>query len=210
MAENFEIGGREATDDAAFAERIAAPLRAPERAHPSLEKRLMDRVRMEGPALYPARADSHESWWWTKRVFEFKPLTGLAAAAGVTAIVALSGIAIGTKIGGRTNDVARVTTPIAKPDTVQLVRFVFVDSNASSVQLVGDFNEWTKGATSLKRSGAPGVWVASVPLQPGRHEYAFIVNGTRWVTDPLAVKSSDDFGTESSVIRVTPPGRSET
>jgi len=209
MAENFEIGDREAADDAAFAERIAVPLRAQERAHPSLEKRLMDRVRMEGPALYPARADSHASWWWTRRVFEYTPLTGLAAAAGVTAIVALSSVAIGTRIGSRNHDVARSTTAAVKPDTIQLVRFVFVDAKASSVQLVGDFNEWTKGATSLKPSGAPGVWVASVPLQPGRHEYAFIVNGTRWVTDPLAVKSSDDFGTESSVIRVARPGKSE-
>jgi len=210
MGENFEMADREAADDAAFADRIAAPLRAPERAHPSLEKRVMDRVRMEGPALYPQGGDSHESWWWTKRVFEFTPLTGLAVAAGVTAIVALSGVAIGTRIGDRSKDVARITAPVAKPDTIQLVRFVFVDAKASSVELVGDFNEWTKGSTSLKLSGAPGVWVAAVPLQPGRHEYAFIVNGTRWVTDPLAVKSSDDFGTESSVIRVAGSGKSET
>ena len=138
MGENFEMSDREAADDAAFAQRIAAPLRAPERAHPSLEKRVMDRVRMEGPALYPQRGESHESWWWTKRVFEFTPLTGLAVAAGVTAIVALSGVAIGTRIGDQSKDVARVTTPLAKPDTVQLVRFVFVDSKASSVELVGD------------------------------------------------------------------------
>ena len=93
---------------------------------------------------------------------------------------------------------------------MQLVRFVFVDSGASSVALVGDFNEWTKGATELKPSGAPGVWSVSVPLTPGRHEYAFIVNGTRWVADPLAVKSSDDFGTESSVIRIGTAGKRET
>jgi hypothetical protein len=49
-----------------------------------------------------------------------------------------------------------------------------------------------------------------VALTPGRHEYAFIVNGTRWVADPLAVKTSDDFGTESSVIRVASPGKSQT
>jgi 1,4-alpha-glucan branching enzyme len=100
--------------------------------------------------------------------------------------------------------------PLASRDTVQLVRFVFVDARASSVELVGDFNEWTKGTTALKLSGAPGVWAASVALTPGRHEYAFIVNGTRWVADPLALKSSDDFGTESSVIRVANLGRSET
>jgi 1,4-alpha-glucan branching enzyme len=95
-------------------------------------------------------------------------------------------------------------------DTVELVRFVFVDSGAASVALVGDFNGWTRGATELKRSGAPGVWTASVALTPGRHEYAFIINGKRWVADPLAVKSSDDFGTESSVIRVGTAGKSET
>jgi hypothetical protein len=210
MADSFEAEDREAMDDQAFAERIAAPLRAPEQAHPSFEKRLMDRVRMEGPALYPAPGASPTSWWWTKRVFEMSPMKALAVAAGVAAIVGLSGIAVGTRIGNRGGEVARAISPTAKPDTIQLVRFVFVDARASSVELVGDFNEWTKGSTVLRLSGAPGVWAASVPLTPGRHEYAFIVNGTRWVADPLAVKSSDDFGTESSVIRVVKPGNSET
>jgi hypothetical protein len=210
MADNFEAEDREAMNDQAFAERIAAPLRAPEHAHPSFEKRLMDRVRMEGPALYPAPGASPTSWWWTKRVFEMSPMKALAVAAGVAAIVGLSGIALGTRIGNREAGVARAVSPTSKPDTIQLVRFVFVDARASSVELVGDFNEWTRGSTALRLSGAPGVWAASVPLTPGRHEYAFIVNGTRWVADPLAVKSSDDFGTESSVIRVAKPGNSET
>jgi AMP-activated protein kinase-like protein len=211
MAENFELN--ENSDDIAFAERIASRLRAPERAHPSFEKRLMDKVRIEGSALYPARASyTPRSWWRTKRGFQISPLAGMALAAGISAIVALSGIAVGSRIGSRTHDVAKVVTPLPAPsrDTVQLVRFVFVDARASSVELVGDFNEWTKGTTALKLSGAPGVWAASVALTPGRHEYAFIVNGTRWVADPLALKSSDDFGTESSVIRVVNPARSET
>src|SRR5881275_3044424 len=206
MADNFAADDREALDDEAFADRVAAPLRASERVHPSFEKRLMDRVRMEGPALYPVPGSAPTSWWWTKRVFEMSPMKALAVAAGVAVIVGISGIAVGTRIGGRTSEVPRVTAAAATPDTIQLVRFVFVDPRAKSVELVGDFNAWTKGSTSLRLSGAPGVWAASVPLTPGRHEYAFIVNGTRWVADPLAVKSSDDFGTESSVIRVAPPG----
>ncbi len=131
-------------------------------------------------------------------------------AAGISAIVAVSSIAIGSRISARNNATVAATQAAPATDTVQLVRFVFVDSHASSVELVGDFNEWTKGSTVLKLSGAPGVWAVSVPLSAGRHEYAFIVNGTRWVADPLAVKSSDEFGTESSVIRVAPAGRSET
>jgi hypothetical protein len=188
-------------DDAAFVARVAAHLRAPETAHASFEKRLMDKVRFEGPSLYPSAQSTNPGWWRKEWVIRLSPRVGIAIAAGISAIIALSAVAIGSRIsvGSQPSTIAQVTPA---PDTVQLVRFVFVDSGASSVALVGDFNEWTKGATELKPSGAPGVWSVSVPLTPGRHEYAFIVNGSRWVADPLAVKSSDDFGTESSVIRV--------
>ena len=195
--------------DAAFVARIAAHLRAPESAHPSFEKRLMDKVRFEGPSLYPRASSANLAWWRKEWVIRLSPRVGIAIAAGISAIIALSAVAVGSRIAA-TSQPSTIAQVSPAPDTVQLVRFVFVDSGASSVALVGDFNEWTKGATELKPSGAPGVWSVSVPLTPGRHEYAFIVNGTRWVADPLAVKSSDDFGTESSVIRIGTAGKRET
>jgi hypothetical protein len=192
-------------EDAAFLERVAQSLRAAERAHPSFERRVIEKARVEGPTLYPSTL-THTSWWRTTRAFNVTPLSALAIAAGALIVVAVSGVAIGSRISG--NRVPQANVSSATSDTVQLVRFVFVDSRASTVQLVGDFNEWTKGSTQLMPSGAPGVWAVSVALTPGRHEYAFIVDGTRWVADPLAVKSSDDFGTESSVIRVGSAGKS--
>jgi len=193
--------------DAAFAERVAASLRAPEHAHPSFEKRLMEKVLVEGRLLYKTAATSpNSSWWRTEWIIRISPRGGVAIAAGIAALIAVSSV-VGSRISSRSQQPS--VTAQAR-DTVQLVRFVFVDSGASSVALVGDFNEWTRGATRLQRSGAPGVWTVSVPLTPGRHEYAFIVNGSRWVADPLAVKSSDDFGTESSVIRIGTAGKSET
>lgn len=185
-------------EDAAFANRVAEPLRAALRAHPSFEKRLMEKVRMEAAALYP-RASSNGRWWRNEWVIRLSPRMGVAIAAGLSTIIALSSLAIGSRISDRSQGAAQAAVA---PDTVQIVRFVFVDSGAASVELVGDFNEWTRGVTALERSGAPGVWAVSVALTPGRHEYAFIINGSRWVADPLAVRSSDDFGTESSVIRV--------
>ena len=208
MAENYDE--KRQAEDAAFADRVAAPLRAQERAHPSFEKRLMERVRMEGLALYPVRSSFHASWWRNEWVIWLSPRTGIAIAAGISAIIAFSGIAVGSRISARSQGSSPTAQATIIRDTVQLVRFVFVDSGAASVALVGDFNEWTRGATELKRSGAPGVWAVSVALTPGRHEYAFIINGSRWVADPLAVKTSDDFGTESSVIRVGTPAKSET
>lgn len=187
-------------EDAAFADRVAQPLRAAVHAHPSFEKRLMEKVRMEAPGLYP-RLSSNARWWRNEWVIRLSPRMGVAIAAGLSTIIALSSIAIGSRLSDR-QESSRTAAAAVAPDTVQIVRFVFVDSGAASVELVGDFNEWTRGATALERSGAPGVWAVSVALTPGRHEYAFIINGNRWVADPLAVKSSDDFGTESSVIRV--------
>lgn len=199
---------RSEMDDAAFLERVAASLRAVERAHPSFERRVMEKVKAEGAALYPATL-THASWWRTARGFNITPLTAVAIAASTLIVVAASGIAVGARLSSNRTPAVRTAT-VPTPDTVQLVRFVLVDRGASSVQLVGDFNEWTKGATRLALSGAPGVWAVSVALTPGRHEYAFIVDGKRWVIDPLAVKTSDDFGTESSVIRVGSDAKSST
>jgi hypothetical protein len=197
------------SEDAAFIERVAAGLRSPERLDPSFEDRLMARVRVE------ARANRAETrpWWRKPRVVRFAPLTGLALAAGISAFLVLSGIAIGSKMRLRSSGqigATAVADAHARTDTVQVVRFVFVDQRAKSIELVGDFNEWTKGATKLTPSGAPGVWAVSIPLSPGRHEYAFIINGIKWSTDPLAIRSSDDFDTESSVIHVGSSAESAT
>ena len=208
VAENYDE--KTQADDAAFADRVAGPLRAAEYAHPSFEKRVMDKARLEGPMYYPVRSPSSASVWRREWVIRVSSLTGVAFAAGIGGVIALSSMAIGSRISGRSQESSQSAQANPVRDTVQVVRFVFVDSGAASVALVGDFNDWTKGATELRQSGAPGVWAVSVPLSPGRHEYAFIVNGSRWAADPLAVKSSDDFGTESSVIRISSPAKSET
>ena len=208
MAEHHDNKGQ--AEDDAFAERVAASLRAPERAHASFEKRVMERIFIEGRSLYPVdAAPGNPQWWRTEWIIRLSPRGGVAIAAGIAAIIAVSSFA-GSRILTRSNASPVTAQAAPTPDTVHVVRFVFVDSGAASVALVGDFNEWTRGATELKRSGAPGVWTVSVPLTPGRHEYAFIINGSRWVADPLAIRSSDDFGTESSVIRVDAAGKSST
>jgi 1,4-alpha-glucan branching enzyme len=143
------------------------------------------------------------------------PLIGLAAAAGFAGIVALGTWAAAsrrlTADAGRVA-VAPATGPAAgaarAADTVHIVRFVFVSREARDVALVGDFNGWAKGATRLEPAGRPGVWTVSVALPPGRHEYAFIVDGRQWATDPFAAPHADEFGTESSVVTIGRHGAS--
>jgi hypothetical protein len=198
MADGYDE--KSVTRDAALVERIAPALRAAEHVDPSFADRLMEKVSREGAGLYPSAA-GRTSWWRRERVFHVSPIAGLAIAAGVGTIIVLSSVVLGSRISSRASEPSRVAAVVQR-DTVQLVRFVFVDSRASTVELVGDFNQWARGTTELQRSGAPGVWAISVPLSPGRHEYAFIINCSRWVADPLAWRSTDDFGTESSVIRI--------
>lgn len=76
-----------------------------------------------------------------------------------------------------------------------------LDIPARSVALVGDFNDWTPGATPLKEA-QPGHWATVLPLEPGRYQFTFIVDGERWVPDPVRPRAPDDFGEPTSVVTV--------
>ena len=83
-------------------------------------------------------------------------------------------------------------------------QFVY-DGPAHHVALVGDFNGWDERSTPLLREPGSALWSVTVPLQRGRHVYAFIVDST-WTTDRRAPVSHDpDFGVEGSVIIVGRP-----
>ena len=53
--------------------------------------------------------------------------------------------------------------------------------SASSVYLAGTFNNWSKTANELTKSGS--TFSTTVTLKPGIHEYKFIVDG-EWICDP--------------------------
>jgi hypothetical protein len=87
-------------------------------------------------------------------------------------------------------------------DTDGLVPFVLKAPHAARVTVVGDFNDWDPTATPLHRAG-DNAWWAVVRLPAGRYHYAFVVDGSRWVTDPSAPRDADeDFGHASSVVTI--------
>jgi hypothetical protein len=182
-----------------FVERISAVLRQPERLDASFEDRLVAALRAdsESDRSQGVAGRIQRSWWRRPLTVQVSPLAGLAVAASCAAIISL------TTLGA--SRMARTTTPavaLTAPETVHVVRFVFVDRNARSVALVGDFNAWKPDQNSQAVPGENGAWTISVPLRPGRHEYAFIVDGERWAPDPFAPHSVDEFDTRSSVINV--------
>jgi len=74
------------------------------------------------------------------------------------------------------------------------------------VTVIGDFNGWDERANPLVRQGSGPIWSAMVPLRPGRHAYAFMVDGKRVELDPRAPSATDpDFGVQASVRIVGQP-----
>ena len=83
-------------------------------------------------------------------------------------------------------------------------QFVF-DGRAGRVTLVGDFNNWDARATPLEREPGSTLWSVTVPIQRGRHVYAFLVDSA-WTIDKRAPVARDpDFGVTGSVILVGRP-----
>jgi len=86
----------------------------------------------------------------------------------------------------------------------QQVRIIFFSPEASSVALVGDFNEWGQREVTLAESSDRGIWEFSMALDPGVYHYNLLVDGERWVANP---KSSnlvpDGFGGYNSVLVVS-------
>jgi len=144
-------------------------------------------------------------WLWNPRPVRiaFRPAYGLAfAALGALALTQLDGSPEPAgPIQGRT--VAAAPPRSAPPVYVQ---FRLEARGASSVQLAGTFTGWEPRVEL--RETEPGEWTVLVPLRPGVHDYAFVIDGDRWVADPHAPQVDDDFGGTNSRISLPPLGSS--
>jgi hypothetical protein len=159
--------------------------------------------------------------------FRRRFLVSLPAAIGYALAATLAGFLIRgvmPRADNRAADVplATETTPVGEGATTSVpvtpvastssreadevpmqVQFVLEARRAKSVAVVGDFNAWDGTAHPLVRDSASGVWSTVVPVTPGRHVYAFLVDNTLWTLDPRAPKTRDaDYGTEQSVLIV--------
>jgi hypothetical protein len=84
--------------------------------------------------------------------------------------------------------------------------FVFNNGRAHKVFVVGDFNRWDPTATPMTRSSDGELWSTVIPVVPGRHMYAFMVDDSLFTLDPNAPKTRDpDLGAEGSIIIVGRP-----
>ena len=193
-------------------DRISAALRPLPEVDPAARARVLVAVaaERERDRTSEKRVRTGRAWWARG--------AGLAAAAALAAFM-LRGT-------GATNDRAVTTpapsaaasTPGSAGATVlaahgpldasarQQVQFVFRAPLATRVSVVGDFTGWDPDSAVMSRDAASGLWSLILPLTPGRHVYAFLLDDTLWVRDPRAPAAPDaDFGRPGSVLLVGRP-----
>ena len=126
---------------------------------------------------------------WLPRQISIRPAYAVAAAVAVLALF----VALESQ-----------TTPLRTTDAAPRLFVQFrLETDAMNVQLAGSFTNWEPAYQLHQMS--PGVWTIAVPLSQGVHDYAFIVDGQRWVADPYAPRINDGFGGTNSRLTLLLP-----
>lgn len=213
LDEELELGElpRELREEAEAWEAFLADVQAagPAAAPPGLAARVLDAVLAggdlpEGVAAAGAEGLSPPWWrraaeWWVRpRPVPVSPLAGLLVAAAIVLLVLAPPRLLGPP------EVETASATAGEPGPVY-VKFFLEAPSARSVYLAGDFNGWSADIP-LHDPDGDGVWSATVGLPPGVHEYMFVVDGERWVTDPYAERYADDgFGNRNAVLAIATP-----
>lgn len=83
----------------------------------------------------------------------------------------------------------------------RVVQFTVKVPNARTVAVSGTFTDWRPVA--LKRSG--DVWTGAVTVEPGTHQYGFLIDGANWFVPADARDVIDDgFGRKNVTLVVRP------
>jgi hypothetical protein len=207
-------------DDPRWMDEISDELRADVPVRAAWRSRLLDDVahaRRPTPGdTYDDRMDDVEIVAVEapkRRRIVLTPLAGVAAALLFAALGAAVTYATSSGRNANTAHTASAprgaagatTTLVSGPAAAdrETVRFALSAPKATRVALVGSFNEWDPVATPLARDPATGTWMVSLRLPPGRHVYAFVVDGDV-TADPAAPRAADDdYGSANSVVLVT-------
>lgn len=134
-------------------------------------------------------------WSPRRMAFQVRPAYGIAAVVAAGCLMVLS--------GGRPAPVAFDTSASTAAALRYFVQFRLDAGDASDVRLAGSFTGWQP--THELHQASAGVWTITLPLAVGVHDYAFVVDGERWVADPFAPQVEDGFGGSNSRIALLAP-----
>jgi hypothetical protein len=176
--------------------RIAeAVTRIPDMAPPEmLLKSIMDKVQPKQMGLF------QRLWRNFRTPMMSITVTPLRFAAFVV-IIAVMGIISWTMMFDRfRHDQVDVAMEIQSEKKVPVV-FALNMPQVSRVDVIGSFNGWSPKDYHMYWDLNRHVWLLTVLLQPGTHEYAFLIDGESVLPDPDAlVYREDGFGHKNSIL----------
>jgi len=180
------------------------PLLRAERS-PDLSREVMSRI---SPAPRKSLQD-RALWLWTPRTVSLRPAWGISAAAALALLFPLPREEDGSRgsiepavTPSLPADAPTAAASSSLPAVTVFVQFRMEAAEALEVRLAGTFTGWKPQYTLHQTS--PGTWSVLVPLPPGVHDYAFVVDGERWMPDPAAPGVDDGFGGTNSRLALLP------
>lgn len=151
-----------------------------------------------------------DTWTGAPVLVPIRPLVGLAAAVVLVGLALVlwptapsNPPAAAERASSSNGTVQTATASSAQTSETVWTRFVYVDDDANSVAVAGDFSQWEPISLSPHIVNDETVWTGLVRVRRGEHEYQYVIDGEKWVTDPLApVKRDDGFGAENAVLKL--------
>ncbi len=225
LVKQFLDGELDAADEAEALRQIAADPKArsllraegqvfrmvseARRATPAVPPDFTDRVMLAVEAAEAEKvAQSDPAWWqglWTwfiePRPITIRPAIALPVLALLVALPLLLSEPAPAPSESEGVPVATAQQEVGDDEGPVLVRFMFVDDEASSVAVAGDFNYWEPESLERQQVDGRTVWSGLMAVPQGEHRYMFVRDGEEWVSDPFAPQARDDgFGEPNAIL----------
>ncbi|WP_445664064.1 hypothetical protein [Fodinibius sp. AD559] len=139
---------------------------------------------------------------WMPKEIHLRPVYGAAAAMTLMiAILTPFYFNISQEVPPANKNTQKTIQQVADSEGQVWVRFVYIDENAQSIEVAGDFNGWEPIPLEKQEVNGEQVWTGLVSMNRGEHRYMFVKDGEKWVTDPMApMQREDGFGNKNAVI----------
>lgn len=160
---------------------------------------------IENPEKSPSPVEKFKKWlksWWTPKTLQFRPVYGVAFALVLLVFIGWPiYLNTGNEVVDTNQNITESVQQVSDTGEQVWVRFVYIDKNAESVELAGDFNGWEPEPLEKQEVNGEQVWTGLISMNRGEHRYMFVKDGEKWVTDPMApLQREDGFGNKNAVI----------
>ncbi|MEL7833224.1 hypothetical protein [Fodinibius sp. Rm-B-1B1-1] len=151
------------------------------------------------------RLRSFKKWlqsWWIPQPITWRPVYGVAMfVVLVFALIVPMYLGMPIEDQQESERYGESIQQVSQTEDRVWVRFVYIDENAQSVEVAGDFNGWNPIPLDKQEVNGEKVWTGLIAMKRGEHRYMFVKDGEQWVTDPMApVQRDDGFGNKNAVI----------